>query len=50
MTLTGNRAMNNADYGIYSWTSEPPLIVITDGGGNLAHSNYEGQCIDIACG
>lgn len=49
LTLTGNRATLNADWGIEDFFSQPPEVIITDGGGNIAHQNNTGQCFYLAC-
>jgi hypothetical protein len=50
VTLTGNKLVNNAKYGIESPGNTPPSIIITDGGGNVTKGNGAGQCLNINCG
>lgn len=51
LTVTANRAIGNAAYGISSPGSVPSdSVVITDGGGNVARLNVKApQCLNISC-
>ena len=49
VTLTNNVANQNAALGIDAPASDPPNVIITDGGSNRARRNLGGQCTNIAC-
>jgi len=49
VTLTNNVANQNAAIGIDAPASDPPNVIITDGGSNRARRNLGGQCTNIAC-
>ena len=51
VTLTGNRTLDNARYGIESPGDIPALnVTVVDGGGNRARGNGETpQCLNVAC-
>jgi hypothetical protein len=49
VTLTANKLVSNARYGIESPGSTPPSIIIMDGGTNVAKKNVVGQCLNITC-